>query len=146
MGGASFNLGDIEAGKGVKITTGLVLSKGAGAGDYIALAVASGHVGPDNNLISASASSFFLIAGISRLVSGITEEVQAAGPQGETLGAMASNKGLTKEQRLGLLLIFSLGVYLAIILSRRRALPSLRLASLRSLVVRLSSFLTSFLT
>lgn len=146
MGGGTFNLGDIEPKKGVKVTTGLVLSKEAKPGDYTARAIAWGLVGPGDSEISASADSFFLIAGISRLVSGITEEVQAAGPGGETLGAMATNKGLTKEQRLGLLLIFSLGVYLAIILSRRRALPTLRLASLRSLMVRLSSFLTSFLS
>lgn len=87
MGGATFDLGDIDPGKGVKITTGLVLSKNAEPGEYIARAVVSSYVGPDNSLISASADSSFLIAGISPLV----QEAKAAEEE-KILGAVSEER------------------------------------------------------
>lgn len=154
MGGATFDLDDIEAGKGVKITTGLVLSEEAEPGEYIARAVATGHVGPDNNLISAYAESPFIIGGGSLpLMSGVTEEVQAAEPEGEILGAMTTDKGLTITQRLWLLLFGSLVAYLvmkairerrklALAWSHRRSFLSSKGATIHSIVMRLSSFLS----
>lgn len=154
MGGGIFELGDIDPGKGVKVTTGLVLSEDAGPGDYIASAVATGYVGSDDNLISAYADKSFRIGGSSLpLISGMTEEVQAAEPEGQILGAMTSNKGLTIEQRLLLLLLGSLIAFLitktlrekeklAIAWTHRRSLLSFKGAALHSIVMRLSSFLS----
>jgi len=64
IGGVVFDLGDIEPGKGVKVTTGLVLSKSALGGSYIARATAFGRVGPDGAEISAFADSDVLIKGL----------------------------------------------------------------------------------
>ena len=154
MGGGTFELGEIEAGKGVKVTTGLVLSEDAEPGEYVARAVATGYVGPNDDLISAYAESPFIIGGsFLPLISGVTEEVQAAGPEGEMLGAMTANKGLTIEQRLLLLLFGSLIAFLttkgirerrklALAWSHRRGFLSSKGAALHSIVMRLSSFLS----
>lgn len=153
MGGAIFDLDNIEAGKGVKMTTGLVLSQEAEPGDYIATAVATGHVGPDNNLISAYTDKLFRIAGsLLPLVSGVTEEAQAAESGGEILGAM-TDKGLTITQKLWLLLLVSLVAYLAMKATRERRKLALawshrreffktKGATIHSIVMRLSSFLS----
>jgi hypothetical protein len=59
IGTANFNLGDIQPQKGVKVTTGIVLPKNVAGGLYIARAIASGNVGPDNSGVSATADSNF---------------------------------------------------------------------------------------
>jgi hypothetical protein len=154
MGGGIFDLGDIDAGKGAKVTTGLVLSKEAGPGEYVAQAVASGHVGPNDQLISSSAESPFTIAVAgSFLPGGITQEVEAAGGGGEALGAMAAPAGMTQEQKLWVLLFGSLATYfstkgfqrrreLAAAFSRRRGFVSSRTAAFRSFLMSLASFLS----
>lgn len=152
MGGATFDLGTIDPGKGVKVTTGLVLSQDAEAGEYIARAVATGYVGPDNDLISASADSTFLIAAFNPFpaIPGITQEAEAAGG-GEALGAITAPAGLTPEQKLWVLLLGSLTTYLTTqgyrerrrlvaAFSSRRRLLSLKSAALRSLLMSLTSF------
>ncbi len=60
-GGATFNIGPIEPGKGVKITTGLVLSEETPGGQYTAVATIRGHIGPENQTVSASASNLFTV-------------------------------------------------------------------------------------
>lgn len=156
MGGVSFDLGEIDPGKGIKISTGLVLSKNSEPGEYIARATVTGHVGPDNSLISASADSSFLIAGASflPLVSGgVTPEVKAAEPGGEILAAATSSKGLIKEQTLRLVLLWSLLSYLVIKMIRARekllitfsqyqSFLASKSTRLRSIAAKLASFLS----
>jgi len=154
MGGGIFDLGDIDAGKGAKVTTGLVLSKEAGPGEYVAQALASGHVGPDDQLISSSAESPFTIAVAgSFLPGGITQEVEAAGGGGEALGAMAAPKGTTQEQKLWVLLFGSLATYfstkgfqrrreLAAAFSRRQGFIGSKTAAFRSFLMSLASLLS----
>jgi len=61
VGGTVFNLEDIDAGKGKKLTTGFVLSKTAPGGEYIARTEIIGNVGPDNSEVSATADSLFTV-------------------------------------------------------------------------------------
>jgi len=63
MGGAHFSLGTIEPERGVKVTTGLVLSGQTPPGTYIARATVRGVTGPDNSSLEASADSSFLVWG-----------------------------------------------------------------------------------
>ncbi len=108
VGGVVFNLGNIDPGRGFRINTGLVLSKNAKSDLYVARAVVTGYVGPDNKLISASADSSFRVRGLDfePLLSGIYKEVQAAEiSPGETLG---ENKCLKDEDVLPYVLLFLL--------------------------------------
>lgn len=50
FGGSFFNLGEIEPFKSLTLSTGLVLSEDAEAGDYDAVVTATGVVGPDTHL------------------------------------------------------------------------------------------------
>ncbi|HUS51902.1 MAG TPA: hypothetical protein VMX77_00365, partial [Candidatus Bathyarchaeia archaeon] len=153
MGGGTFDLGDIDAGKGVKLTTGLVLSEESAPGDYLAQAVVTGYVGPDDQLISASAETPFKIgAGSSFPLAGV-QEVEETGGGGETLGAIAASSGMTQEQKLWVLLFGSLGAYfsakgyqrrreLAGVLSASRGFIGARSAAFRSFLMSLASFLS----
>lgn len=78
MGGATFDLGDIQAGRGQQITTGITLSNSIEAGNYIAHAVVSGYVGPDNTLISAFSDSFFEVKSKAGVVAGLTDNISNA--------------------------------------------------------------------
>jgi hypothetical protein len=60
-GGTTFDLGDIPAQTGKGLTAGFVLSKNAPGGVYIARAVATGKVGPNDSTVSAGADSTFNI-------------------------------------------------------------------------------------
>ncbi len=155
LGGGTFEIGEIEAGKGVKVTTGLVLSEEAEPGEYIAHAVASGYIGPSDDLILAYAESPFIIGGGSLpLILGMAEEAKAVGPEGEVLGAMAiNNEGLTVQQKLFLLLLGSSAIFLttrgirerrklALAWVHRRSFLRSKGAALHSMVMRLSSFLS----
>ena len=62
-GGASYNLGDIPAGQGVKVSTGIVLSPNTPAGIYTARALAYGKVGPNSATVTGFADSFFTVLG-----------------------------------------------------------------------------------
>ncbi len=62
MGGAEFSLGDIDAGKGIKLTTGIVLSQNAPSGAYSAVATVTGTTGNQNTNLSASSTSYFQLA------------------------------------------------------------------------------------
>lgn len=63
LGTASFSLNDIDGGKGIKVTTGIVIPKSALPGVYTAVASVTGNVGPDNNSVSANADSNFTVFG-----------------------------------------------------------------------------------
>ncbi len=154
MGGGTFDLGDIDAGKGFKLTTGLVLSQDSPPGEYLSQAIATGYVGPADQLISASAESPFLIVAANPfpLGSEMTKEVQAA-PAGEALGAVAPPTGMTQEQKLWLLLFGTSAAYLSTkgyqrrrelagVLTAGRGFIGSRSAAFRSFLVSLASFLT----
>lgn len=68
-GGTYFNIGDINAQKTVKLTTGLVMSKNALSGKYIARVTATGIVGPEDHEISNSSESEFKIIGFNTVLS-----------------------------------------------------------------------------
>lgn len=85
VGGTTFDLGDIDAGKGKKLTTGFVLSKTAPGGEYIARVDVIGNVGPDNGGVSATADSFFTVFG-NRLANAVLSADTPNNPQ-EVLGA-----------------------------------------------------------
>ncbi len=90
MGGSYLNLGNIDAHKGIKISTGLAISNLADAGKYIAVAEVSGLTGPTNEAVSASADSNFLIVAFSPLINGLATPVQASEIEnvlGETIAA-----------------------------------------------------------
>ena len=60
-GGGSFNLGDIDRGRLVKLTTGMVLTKKLGPGNYTVRAYTTGKTGDSD--ISGKAASSFLVYG-----------------------------------------------------------------------------------
>ena len=89
LGTASFDLGDISGGKGVKVSTGIVLPKGALPGAYTAVATVTGNVGSDNNSISSSANSYFTILG-NTLVAGVSTNI-GNNPKTDVLGSSNKN-------------------------------------------------------
>ena len=151
MGGGVFELGDIKEFRAVQITTGMVLAEDAEPGNYIAHAEVYGYVGPNDTLISAYSDSFFKIAGYSSLplMPGLVEEVQAAMPGEEVLGAITVPAGLALEEKFGLLLFALLLIYLSAKGHQRRDelagafVKSRKYIGSKSMVLR--SFLTSFL-
>ncbi len=98
MGGGIIPIGDIEAGRGFKITTGLVLSKNALAGNYLAHAEVFGIVGPDDSEISAYSDSFFEIRTKGGLVNNLVKNGEeealpvASASEGQVLGAASTVK------------------------------------------------------
>jgi len=62
-GGNAYSMGDIDPQKGIKLTTGFVLSHKIQPGTYIAHAVVTGNIGPNNDTISASGDSIFTVYG-----------------------------------------------------------------------------------
>jgi hypothetical protein len=62
-GATTFDVGDIPAQNGKGITTGIVLSKDAPGGVYVARIIATGNVGPNNSMITAGSDSTFNIFG-----------------------------------------------------------------------------------
>ncbi len=116
LGGAIFNLGDIQVGKGVKLTTGLVLSKNALPGTYIARAIAYASVGPFGETISAFADSSVVISGVSKLVSNISiiPKAEAAVPLGDTevLGAVEEGAATNLQTKMLAIFLGLLSVYL----------------------------------
>ncbi len=61
MGGPSFDLEDIEAQKTKRLTTGLVLTNNAPAGNYTALSYVTGTTGKDT-VVEATAESYFMVS------------------------------------------------------------------------------------
>ena len=118
VGGAEFNIGDIDAGKGAKVTTGLVLSKSAPGGTYIARAVDAGKVGPDNADITATGDSLFTIyvAPSYQVTANVTKEKPAV------LGSSfpAPKTSANNQPDYLLLLLFIILAYFGIRLLRER--------------------------
>ena len=131
MGGGTFNLGDIEAKKGVKVTTGLVLSKEAEPGEYLAFAEARGLVGPGDTEISATDEKPFLIGGFGPWseLPAIVEEAQAVEEE-EVLGAAAPT-GPNQEEIFKWLALFLPMTYITSVGIRKR----------KELTILLSSFI-----
>ncbi len=68
IGGGWLNLGSINPGKGVKVSTGIPLPKDFESGNYTAVARAVGLIGPGDTEISAEADSNLTVRGATRLV------------------------------------------------------------------------------
>jgi hypothetical protein len=68
VGVATYDLGAIDPGKTVKITTGLVMSDKAPAGDYIARAFVQGSIGTGSDNVSAQADSLFKVFGPTKSI------------------------------------------------------------------------------
>lgn len=121
MGGAIFNLGDIEAGKSMRLTTGLVLSATAPAGLYIARVRVFGFVGPDNRLVSDYDDSTFLIKHQAILansppeVLGLVSQAYAVEGLNLNLGDGIPKQGWSMEDKMRL---FFLGCVLAYLLTK----------------------------
>lgn len=149
LGGAIFNLGDIEAGKGIKLTTGLVLSKDIKPGSYIARVKVWGEVG-ENGLVSDFKDSAFLVGRINlppllSADSGILGVALASeSPQGrEVLGSQKG--GLSLEQKLWILLGVCIGAYLMLRGIRQRRKLALAFLKSKKFIVKKSFALRSFL-
>lgn len=118
-----FNLGDIEGGKLLRLTTGLVLSSNAKPGDYIAVAKAQGNVGPDNSLVSASSESTFKIFGKGSPTQAIlTANTQNLPPA--VLGTKSTDRlgtqGMTRDMLYLMLLVLVMSTYTGIRVARKR--------------------------
>ena len=136
MGGGWIHIGDIEAHKGVKISTGLVLSQLAGGGEYTGFAEVVGYVGPDNQEITAQANSSFFIAAFSPVpeATGLAEPVQAAPENvlGTTIAA-----GVTPYDKLLKLFWAMLALYTVLMAYEKRQKLAYAAMALRSLIFSL---------
>ena len=117
-----FNLGDIEGGKSLRLTTGLVLSSNATAGDYVAVAKVHGYVGPNNSLISAVSESTFKIFGTGSPTKAIltanTQNIPAV--LGTRNTDNATTKGMTRDFVYLMLLVLVMSAYTGIRVARKR--------------------------
>ncbi len=114
-GGADFVLGDIGAQKTIKLTTGLVMSKNAPSGTYVAKIKATGIVGPEDNEVSSISESNFKIISYNRVFAknidesiNLVPEVQASP---EVLGVENST---FSECQLFIFLLILLLIYIII--------------------------------
>ncbi len=120
-GGATFNAGNIDPGKGVKITTGLVLSPHAEGGTYTARAIIHGVVGPDDHKVSATTDSSFTIHAFQTTAVGSVQGSSTNGPQAQVMG-VTEEKGSTRmEDQMKIALAVLAAIYFSIEgLKRRR--------------------------
>ena len=145
-GGTVFNLGVIEPGKSLKITTGLVLSKLAPGGEYVARATAAGLTGQDNKKLFAIADSDFKI--FSGGFAGLGSEEKPQKIDKMVLGTVAKPENRTKAkndqvQKLYLLLILTAYTGIKVIRKRKiigelfnsRLPVKVRLYTLRSILL-----------
>jgi hypothetical protein len=125
VGGAIFNLGNIDIGKKIKVTTGLVLSDMAQAGWYIARATIRGTVGEENRKISSSSDSTFLIGstGFKALSSTSEKGKNTLGVLGTK--SLSMNSAASKKFNFFFLLFLAdLFAYVQLkIIRQRRSLP-----------------------
>jgi len=138
VGGTIFDLGVIEQGKSFKVTTGLVLSKLAPGGKYVARATAAGLTGQDNKELFASADSDFKIFGngFAGLSSG--EESQKINKM--VLGTIAKPENKTKaknDQAQKLYLLLILTAYTGIKVVKKRKIVAELFAAKLPVKVRL---------
>lgn len=116
-----FNLGDMEGGKSLKITTGLVLSSKAKPGEYIAVAQAQGYIGPDNSLISVSSESTFKIFGNGSPSQAIlTTNTQNLPAVLGTKNTDRVTQGMTRDMLYLMLLVLVMSTYTGIRVARKK--------------------------
>lgn len=136
MGGGWIHVGDIDAKKGVKISTGLVLSQEATGGNYTAVAEAVGYAGPDNQEVTAAAESNFLLAAFSPFL----PEPALAAPietgEAQVLGATIA-AGVTPYERLLKLFWAMLALYSLMLAYEKREKLAYTAMALRSLLFTL---------
>ena len=115
VGGTTFNVGDLGGGRGVKISTGLVLSKNAAPGNYIARAVISGTTGENDTPISATADSYFTIFGSDNTITSFNQPQTPQTPiiHKAVLGA-TTNHNPSSDQPLYYVLLGVILAYIAI--------------------------------
>jgi hypothetical protein len=128
VGGAIFKLGNIDIKKKILITTGLVLSKDAQAGSYVARAIVHGTVGEENKEVSANADSSFSVWGKeSQTLSSATEGKNGPNNVEEVLGTeYASINSSSDKQSNFLLYVLMLDLFLYYelrVIRSRRNLP-----------------------
>ncbi len=136
MGGGIFDIGDIPSGKTAKLSTGLVLSKDAVDGKYLAVALVEGNVGPDNHSVSAEAESSFNILDVP------INTLLTNNEPPSVLGAMNLNKTVrvarqTREITYFIFLLFVISVYSLLRIYRKREYVSKLFLSKISLKDRL---------
>jgi len=122
VGGATFPIGVIAAGKGVKITTGLVLSKTAVGGNYVARAIVHGNVGPDDHKVSASSDSSFTIHAtpLTQILSGTVQDSSTDGGNTKVMGMQEEVGARRIEDKLKIFLGVLAALYFAIEGVKRR--------------------------
>jgi hypothetical protein len=106
-GWKGFDLGDIEAGKSVKFSTGMVLSKNIKPGKYIIRAIALGNTGPDDSEVTAMADSNFSVFGNSFVASaqtGSDEENNSSVLGTNNLPSVSNKNAATTDRALYALL------------------------------------------
>ncbi|MCL4354927.1 hypothetical protein M1349_05730 [Patescibacteria group bacterium] len=107
VGTINIDLPEIEAGKTVKISTGMVLSKRTPGGEYIGQAQVTGVTGEENTLLSASADSYFKVYSTEILSGASTyNNQQKAEKKKEVLGVKARDNISKQDQSLLLGLLF----------------------------------------
>lgn len=124
FGGTYFDLGDINAQRAVKLTTGLVMSKNAIAGKYKAVVSVNGSVGPDDNIISASSESEFTIKGFNSVLNNITFPltVNAFDQTAQQVLGTTTKASYSFEQKMVITFAFLLLLYLMMKLYQKRAM------------------------
>lgn len=139
-GGGWIPVGDIEPNKGVKISTGLVLSSQAEGGYYTGLARAVGYAGPDNQEVAATAESNFLLAAFSPFLPEPALAAPTETGKNQVLGTTIA-AGVTPYDRLLRLFWIMLTLYaLMLAYEKRERLASAAIA-LRSLIFALIALL-----
>lgn len=120
-GGATFPLGTIASGHGIKLSTGLVLSKSIQPGSYTAHAVITGSTGNGTNNVSASADSTFLVITKNQPQTVTNSNTQDPPPATESkvLGIQSKPSGFifpakTKTDEIVYYLLLSFLLYLSI--------------------------------
>lgn len=136
QGGGWIHVGDIDAHKGVKISSGLVLSQEAQGGEYTGLAQAVGYVGPDNQEVTASAESSFLLAVFSPVIDTLSAPARAEEESSPVLGAAVA-ASVTPYQKLLKLFWIMLALYSLMLIYEKRQKLAYAAMALRSLIFSL---------
>lgn len=142
MGGGWIHVGDIDAKKGVKISTGLVLSPEATGGNYTARAEAVGYAGPDNQEVTASAESSFLLAAFSPFVPEPALAAPLEASENQVLGTTIA-AGVTPYERLLKFFWIMLALYSLMLAYEKRERLAYAAVSLRSLLFALVALITT---
>jgi len=119
VGGTFFDLGVINPGKTMKVTTGFVLADDTPPGEYIAVALAKGLAGEARDEIIDNAQSTFSVAGVlGSIVQGEEEdEPSVLGSTNAPYGTQGTN-----AQNMILLVLFStfVSIYVVIRIIKKR--------------------------